>query len=170
MSFLDRIKYGTFGENGLTDGRGLVARNADGSVDLHHGFVVDKVERFGAALAFGYAKGYYHPGNKFTYRGLGKDLWVGAGLHVAAVGLTMFSEGRGPMSDAAAHLERIGDAGISSYLNSLGAAMGYKKATASAAPAALPAASSPPLLGAIPAAMGGAYLTADEIAHFSAPR
>ena len=126
------------------------------------GFTVDKGERYGAAFGFGAAKGYYGP--RFVWRGQGIDLWAGAGLTLASVILNAFSGGRSNLAD---HAERIGDAGVMSALGSLGASWGLRKAgsTVSLLPAGRKA-----VLGYIPAAMGGAYLSAEDIAKFAQRR
>ncbi len=136
------------------------------------GFVVDKGERYAGALAFGAAKGYYR--ERFVWKGYGGDLWLGASLTLGSALLQIFSGGR---SQIAPHAERLGDAGVMSYLNSIGAAWGNKKAgrivqvlEGGRPSPALSSAAAAPVLGAIPPAMGGAVLTADEIARYSAPR
>lgn len=135
------------------------------------GFLVDKGERYGAAAAFGFAKGYY--GERFLFKGHGLDLWLGAGLTLAAAGLQAFSGGRSQLAD---HVERVGDAGMMSALGSLGAAFGAKKsgrqvAVISPGQNALPASRvSGDVVGAIPPAVGGAYLSADDIARFASRR
>lgn len=126
-----------------------------------HGFVVDKGERFAAAYAFGAIKGYYR--ERAMFKGFGADLWVGGGALVASAVLTVLSGGR---SGAAPHLERIGDAGVSSYLNSMGISWGAKKAGRTV----VLGLGHSTVLGYIPPAVGGAYLSADEIAHFAAKR
>ena len=125
------------------------------------GFAVDKTERFAAAYAFGAIKGYYR--EKAVFKGVGADMWVGSGLLLVSAFLDAGSNGH---SRAARHLERIGDAGVSSYLNSMGASWGAKKAGRTVA--VLPGKST--VLGYISPAVAGAYLSADEIAHFAAKR
>lgn len=130
------------------------------------GIAVDKGERFLSAFAFGAAKGFY--GDKFIWKGHGADLWLGAGALLASA--FMSRPGGGGM---AAHLERVGDAGVMSALNSLGAAWGLDKAgrsvhVSSPGKNALPKAST--VLGHLPQAMGGAFLTQDEINRFAAKR
>lgn len=135
------------------------------------GFVVDKGERYGAAFAFGAAKGYY--GERFLLKGHGLDMWLGAGLTLAAAGLSAFTNGR---SGLAEHLERVGDAGMMSALGSLGASWGMNRSGRTVAVLTpgkngkgLPgkAAVAGDVLGAIPPAVAGAMLTADDIARFA---
>lgn len=134
------------------------------------GVVVDKGERFGAALAFGFVKGKYR--SQAVWKGYGADLWIGVGATLAAVGFNAFSGGR---SGVASHLERIGDAGISSYLNSIGAALGNRQAgrtimvvEAGKQNPALAARTGVQgtVLGEIPRSVGGVYLDKKEISDF----
>lgn len=126
------------------------------------GFLMDKGERVAAAYAFGAAKGYYR--EKFMFRGVGLDAVIGTGAWLASAALNAVSGGRSGMAE---HLERIGDAGLSSYANSMGASWGAKKAGRTVA--VLPGGKST-VLGYISPAVAGAYLSADEIAHFAARR
>ena len=166
-SFLTRAKYATNNMTPVRTGYGI-----DGHGPL--GFVVDKGERYGAAFGFGALKGYYR--EKFVKRGVGLDLWIGGALTLLSAALSMLSGGR---SSIAPHIERIGDAGVSSYLNSMGAAWGTRKSgrevyvlsAGSPRPAQLPAGMSKSVIGEIPPIpSGAAYLTPDEIAFFSGPR
>ncbi len=133
----------------------------------------DKVERYGAALAFGAAKGYY--GEKFVFKGHGADAWIGAGALLVGTLASAFSNGN---SKLAPHLERIGDAGVMSALGSLGAAWGMQKAGRSVAllspgknvRTAVGPGARQSVVGYIPQAMGGAYLTQDEISRFASAR
>ncbi len=135
------------------------------------GFVVDKGERYAAAFGYGYMKGKLH--EKFMWKGMGLDLVTGVALVASSVVANVASGGR---SHLAAHLERVGDAGVSSYLNSIGASMGAQSAGRSVM--VLDSGKTPgktaikghSIVGEIPPAMGGAYLTADELNHFSARR
>lgn len=134
------------------------------------GFVVDKAERYGAAFLYGAAKGYY--GERFLWRGHGLDAWTGAGALLASSVLTVFSGGR---SKLAPHLERIGDAGVMSALGSVGAAWGLSKAGRSVAVlspgknagagAGLPGKRA--VVGAIPPAARGPYLSREDMLNFS---
>ncbi len=125
------------------------------------GVLIDKGERYGAALAFGYAKGHYY--DRFLWKGHGADMWIGVGGLLASAMLNAFSGGR---SRLAPHIERIADAGVMSALNTLGTAWGAEKRTGGA----LPGPKVKGMIGAIPPAMGGAYLTPEQIAAFAKPR
>ena len=136
------------------------------------GVLIDKGERFGAAFAYGAAKGYY--GERFIWRGHGLDAWTGAGALLVG---SFLNAATGGHSALAPHLERIGDAGVMSALGSLGAAWGMERAGRAvhvlapgknAAAPGLPKKST--VLGYIPQAMGGSYLTADEIARYASRR
>ena len=132
------------------------------------GVLVDKGERFGAAFGFGALKGYY--GEKFLYKGHGLDAWIGGGALLLSAAAQAFSGGR---SELAPHLERIGDAGVMSALGSLGAAWGMDHAGRSVAvltpgknaAGALPGKKT--IVGHIPPAVAGNYLTADQIAAYA---
>ena len=134
------------------------------------GFIWDKGERYGAAFAFGAAKGYY--GDRFVWKNHGLDMWLGAGALAASVVSNAFNVG----TKLAPHLERIGDAGVMSALNSLGAHWGITKAGGSvqlshpSAKAALPGGRPQTMLGHIPPAGVGAFLTPNDIAKFAARR
>lgn len=168
MSFVDRLRYAS---------NNVLATRTGGGINGHGltGLAVDKGERYAAALAFGAAKGYYR--DRFVAGGQPLDLWIGGGLTLGAALLQMWTGG---YSEIAPHAERIGDAGVMSYLGSIGAHWGNKKAgrtvqvIESGRPAgALPAGSTPILgdiLGAIPPVSGGTFLTAEEMARGSGPR
>lgn len=174
MSFMSKVKAGG---RELARGNNLTAHQPAGG--LHGrgftGFVVDKGERAAASLLFGYGKGYYR--EKFVYKGFGYDLWAGAAATVLGA---IFSAASNGNSVAALHLERVGDAGVGSYLNSIGAAMGAKKAgrvvQVLSGGKALPGLGARTgvlgndVVGMIPAAMGGTYLSADEIAKYASKR
>lgn len=165
MSFLARVKYlpgqvmrgpllpSPMGRAGM-DGNGVF------------GFAVDKGERIGAAFLYGAAKGYYR--DSFVWKGYGLDLWTGAAATLASAFLTAYTGGR---SRLAPHLNRIGDAGVMSYFNSMGAAWGGKKAGRQVvvSQAALPGQT--PVLGVIqPGVDGAAFLSPEEFAQYSNPR
>lgn len=132
------------------------------------GVLTDKIERYGAAGGFGYAKGYF--GNKFVWKGHGADLWLGVGALAASTLLTVTSNGR---SNLAEHLERIGDAGVMSAIASVAASYGLEHAGHKVAvvntnvPRTV---SHGDILGAIAAAQAGPYLTPDKIANFANAR
>lgn len=134
------------------------------------GTLVDKGERYGAAFAFGAAKGYY--GEKFLFKGHGLDLWIGGATLAASVALNVVTNGH---SSIAAHLERVGDAGVMSAIGSLGAAWGLDKAGRSVhvlTPGKNASAGGPKktIVGHIPPAVAGNYLSADQIANYAASR
>lgn len=153
-----------------------VPRHLPTGTALHHGStmsvlkatVVDKGERYGAAAAFGAAKGYY--GEKFIWKGHGADLWIGGAALALSVGLEVFAGGR---SKIAPHIERIGDAGMMSAISSLATAWGMGKAGRSVAitspgkNAKLPGRQ---VVGGIAPAAPGAYLSANDIANFAQRR
>lgn len=165
MSFLSKLKSGHLSSprGGSSPHRGVTAV----------GFAVDKGERYGAALAYGFLKGYYH--EQFTFKGYGYDLLSGAALVLGSAFLNIRSHGS---SKVACHLERIGDAGISSYLNSIGTSWGSTKAgrltqvsEAGAAKGALAAGGKKrTVAGWLPPAMGGAVLSVAEIQNFAKKR
>lgn len=132
-------------------------------------FLVDKGERIAASALFGFLKGYYR--EKVIYAGMPVDFWAGLGFTAAGAVASMASDGESKM---AAHFERIGDAGLMSYANSMGAAYGSKQAGRTVQVlergAALPATRSMAVVGELPAAVHGAYLTADEIARYASAR
>lgn len=169
MSFTSRMKAASNNLLPERSGRGMEGVGFSG-------FLVDKGERYGAALGYGYLKGKYR--EKMVYKDYGIDLWSGAALTIGSALLNIMSGGN---SLLAPHLARVGDAGVSSYLNSIGTAMGAKAAGRSfmmldAAGKKLPALAATTgvygtsVLGSIAPARGGTYLSADEIAHFSSPR
>jgi hypothetical protein len=136
------------------------------------GYAVDKVERYAAAAGFGYIKGAYR--EQAAYRGVPVDLLAGAAATLGAVVAEALSGGRSSLSP---HLNAIGDAGIMSYLGSMGAAYGAKASgrtvyvldKGAKKPSALPAGIH--AVGALPQADGmGAYLTPEQIMKYSAQR
>lgn len=132
------------------------------------GFLVDKGERYAATAAFGYAKGYYR--ERFLWKGYGADVWLGAAFTLAGAVLNARSGGN---SKAGQHFERIGDAGIQAAIHSWTVGKGTEHAgrvVAVTEQGKNLSGKSSTVLGAIPEAKGGDYLTADEIAYFSSPR
>ena len=169
MSFLDRVKSAPSNMLPTRIGYGV---NGHGIA----GFAVDKAERYAAAAAFGAAKGYWR--EKTVWAGVGADLWIGAAATLASAGLQAFTYGR---SNVAPHLERIGDAGVMSYINSMATAWGTKKAgrvvqviqggkNLPGLPVHSGVIGAGESVGAIPPAVHGAYLSAEEIANYSVPR
>jgi len=135
------------------------------------GFLFDKGERAAMGAALGAVKGYYY--DRAVFHGLGIELWVAAAGYLGAALL-------GNSGSTARHLERAGDAGLTTYMYALGAAWGGDKAGRGVAstPKQLPkgqgAQRSMPVqqqvVGVIPPRTGGAFLSADDIANNSAPR
>lgn len=148
-------------------------KNAVGNVAVHRpgmtNFVVDKVERYGAAAAFGYVKGKYR--ERATVKGQPLELVAGG----AALGLALvdeiFLKGK-----FAPHLNRFADAGLSAYINTRMTALGMKHAgrkvyiSQPGANPALPAGlQQVDVLGELDA-MGGAYLSDAEANRFANAR
>ena len=167
MSALDRMK------DVLTN-KAIVASIPDTMDHGAHGptiagFAVDKGERILAASGFGFVKGYFR--EKSLVGGvLPVDVLAGTVLTLLSAGLNAASDGK---SVLAKHAERIGDAGLMSFFNSLGASWGAQAAHYQVAvlpsTTKLPPGASAMVLGALPQAAGGTYLTAEEIARYSAP-
>lgn len=180
MSALDRLK------DGLTNKAVVVSvPDSSNSGTGPHGagilsFGIDKAERILAAGGFGFIKGRFRD-KSLIFSTLGKngqyeggvpvDILAGTVLTLVAAGLNLATDGK---SALAKHAERIGDAGVMSFFNSLGASWGAKSANYQVAvlPATmkLPPGAAPMVLGALPQAAGGAYLTAEEIAKYSASK
>jgi hypothetical protein len=136
------------------------------------GYLVDKGERYAGAAAFGFIKGYYR--EKAMVRGVPVDVLAGLGLTLGALLLNMTSRG---MSGLAPHLNAVGDAGIMSYFGSMGASYGARKSGRTVYvlnPGAKVPAIPPGLtaVGALPQAVAGAgaFLSPEQIAHYSAQR
>lgn len=164
--FLARVKFLTkqsvapyyvpgTSEHGLGTGSGLVGAAR---------FAFTKAERYGASFAFGAAKGYY--GSAFKKRGCGLDLWIGGGLTLLSAILQIFTGGQ---SRLAPHLERFGDAGVQSYVNSWATGWGIGR---SGRPILMaPQIKGDDVLGEIPPiGKGASFLTAEEFARASSPR
>lgn len=129
------------------------------------GFAIDKGERYGAMALYGFAKGYYGP--KFVVGGHGLDLWTGLGLQAVSVVAKIATSGR---SKAAAHLERVADAGIMSWIDTWAVKWGQDKAGRITVPVAqgrhgLPGQQS--VVGMISPHAAGPFLSADDIARFA---
>jgi hypothetical protein len=149
-----------------------VLERGDGIVPM----VGNKLARAAYSGGFGYIKGRYR--EQASVMGVPADLLVGV-LATAAGAVATISGGG--QSSLGHQLDMLGDAGIMSFTNSIGAYYGAKASgrqvlvlnPGTSAPAALPAGYSQPgmsVLGDIPPAVGGAYLTAEEIAHYTAQR
>jgi hypothetical protein len=131
--------------------------------------VVDKAERYGAAAAFGYVKGRYR--EKATVKGQPIDLVAGLGALGLGILDEVFLGGH-----FAPHLNRIGDAGLSSYINSRATFLGHKAAgrkvyvSQPGANPALPAGlQQVDVLGELDS-MGGAYLSDAQVQRFAQAR
>lgn len=165
MSFLDTMK-------GAVTNKVVLSSVPDTSSHGLHGptlagFGVDKLERAAAAGGFGFIKGYFR--EKSLIGGVVPvDIAVGGFLTLLAAGLNAATEGK---SNIAKHAERIGDAGVMSFCNSLGASWGAQAADYQVAvvPSKMKLTNgmAPMVLGALPQAADGAYLTAEEIARYS---
>ncbi len=154
---------------------GMITKYTDGTTPA--GFVVDKIERWGGTFGFGMVKGYY--GKRALINGMIPiDLAVGGVLSALSLGIMIKSGGSpsGMSRSVALHASRIGDAGMQSFLDSMGARFGAslaKKQLGRGPAGALPGgweeavAGEPQVVGALPEATGGAYLTPEEIARFS---
>jgi hypothetical protein len=133
------------------------------------GFLVDKSERAAAAFAFGAAKGYY--GERFLWKGHGADAWIG-GFGLLAIGAARVFAG--PRTGRLLpHVERVVDAAYMSALGSIGASWGMDQAGRSvhvSTPGKNALSPKSTVLGHIPQAMGGAYLSPDEIQRFASKR
>ncbi len=132
-------------------------------------FLMDKAERYAASFGFGYIKGYYR--ERALFKGYPVDLWVGALATLGGAYLNVSSYGR---SGLALHMDRIGDAGVMSYFNSIGAGKGNRDAgrTVQVLEGGKPLGSLPGhagMIGLEPAG-AGAFLTAEDIASYSGPR
>lgn len=131
--------------------------------------LIGKGELYAAAAGFGYIKGAYR--EKAMVKGLPVDLIAGLVATALAVGSEVYSHGRGMST----HLNAVADAGLMSYFNSIGTAYGAKQSgrqvyvlrAGAKAPVSIPGLD---MVGALPQAVGGVYLSADEIAAFSAQR
>lgn len=126
-------------------------------------FLVDKSIRGVMGLGLGVAKGYYYDKlvlNMPLVGGVGIEALVGiAGYLGAAV--------MGPGSRAGRFLERAGDAGMTTYLYSIGASWGADRAGRGIAVKPLPGGRQQNVVGVIPPRAKGAFLTPDDIARFA---
>ena len=155
----------------------LLPRRAGLGINGHGimGFAVDKTERAGVSLGLGALKGYYR--ERYFIRGISADAWIG-GVATALSGLLCAYTGGS--SALAPHVERLGDAALGAYLNTVGVAWGTQRAGRTVKTfqggRELPRLSTPSgvigeeAIGEIPRARPGAYLSDDEFAHYSGPR
>lgn len=126
------------------------------------GFAIDKGERYAAAFLYGAAKTYYGPA--FNWRGYGLDLWTGAALTLGSAFLHTSSSPS--LRRLASHAERVGDAGMMVAFASLGADFGMKKSGRSVA--VLPARGiKGDVVGDLPAAKAGPYLSHEDLMNFA---
>jgi hypothetical protein len=139
------------------------------------GFALDKGERFLGAAGMGFWKGY--AGDKFYVGVMGRQVGydvLGGGLGMLlTAGLYMFGGSKGHL--LAEHVERFSDSALAVAAASWGAKKGLEQAGRSVAVlspgknvAPLPAGRKQSVVGA--SAMGGAYLSAEEIANYAARR
>lgn len=133
------------------------------------GFLVDKGERYGAAYAFGWIKGHYR--ERAMVRGMPVDLVAGAAFLGGSVLLNLFTGGRSHLAD---HAERFGDAGLMSYLNTMGTAKGASMAgrTVMSLPAGksagLPAGRAQQVVGQVaPVAAGASFLSSSQVRSYA---
>lgn len=127
-----------------------------------------RLVKYGSAAAFGYVKGT----GKRAFHGVPIDAGVGLAALATSVFLTIKSHGRSIIGSYAGD---VADAGIMSYLNSIGAAYGAKssgrKVYVLEAGAKPPAGLKPvDVMGELPQAVGGSFLSAAEIQNFSQQR
>ncbi len=127
----------------LNPSRGLVAEAVDTGVGM------------GASFLFGELHGRYR--EQAEFKGMPLNLLVGVLGKGAAVALEMYTGVPGGH-----HLNTVANAGLFSYAFARGVAHGTESAghTTLVRPASS-------VLGAIPAAPRGTFLSADEVAHFS---
>lgn len=148
-------------------------KNAVGSVAVQRSglgeFAIDKVERYGAAAAFGYIKGKYR--ERATVKGQPLELVAGGAFLGLALIDELFLSGK-----FAPHLNRGADAGLSAYINTRMTALGMKHAgrkifiSQPGANPALPAGlQQVDVLGELDS-MGGAYLSDSEVNRFANAR
>lgn len=116
-------------------------------------FLMDKGERAIFAAGLGAAKGYYY--EKAIIRGVGIEAWVGVGGYLASAFL-----------GHNAHLERLGDAGMTTYLYSVAASWGADRAGRSVA-STKQVQGKKQVVGVIPERAEGAFLSPEEMANYS---
>jgi hypothetical protein len=158
----------------------LLAKIKHGSGALHHRrgpvpYLVHKGERYLSSFAFGAAKGYYRERTLLGGR-VPLDLAVGGTLTLGAALLNIYAGMHGRRSTLAEHLDPVGDSGVTSWINSMGAAWGAKKSgrqvlvlnAGATAPAQLPAGFT--RVAGIPQHLGGAFLSDEQIANYNAGR
>ena len=139
------------------------------------GFVFDKAERhvvFSGGL--GLIKGYFR--ERYIWKGMSGDFWIGGAATALSAFLLAWTGGR---STLAPHLERLGDAGLGAYMNTMATGYGTKlaKRTVKVLQGGRELPGIPSFsgvigesVGEIPPAQRGASLSDDEFARFSQPR
>jgi hypothetical protein len=161
MSFLSKLKKGAVG----SVSHALPRQPGGGVVSL----VVDKGERMALSAGVGALAGYY--GNRFQYRGVSGALLLGAGAAVLGAVTNAMASGN---SIVALHLNRLGDAGLMAHAHGWGVAWGAQKSGRGVAQIqpkqAQKAVAGGDILGMIPQAMGGTYLSADEVNRYAAAK
>lgn len=138
-------------------------------------FVVGRVERYAGAGLFGALKGYYREktliGGKIPL-----DALAGGLATALSAGLMIMAGSKGRRSQLAPHMLALGDAGLMSWINSKATAWGTKQSgrqvyvldAGAKPPGNLPAGMTQ--VAGLPPMVGGAYLSADEIQHYTAGR
>ena len=161
----------------------IVGKLRSTTAPLQHGrgglsFLMSKGERYAFAGGFGFVKGYYR--EKSLIRGwLPTDLAVGVGATLLGAIAQVVSRGGvrpGLVASLAPHLDSLGDAGVMSWANSIGAAWGAKKSgrqvlvlnEGAKAPAQIPAGYTQ--VAGVEKDPGGAYLTRDQVAFYNERR
>lgn len=129
---------------------------------LEHGhgfkpFLYDKVERTAMGAALGAVKGYYY--DRAVFKGIGIEAWIAALGYLGSAFL-----------GGSDHLERAGDTGLTAYAYSIGASWGADRANRGISSTRSLPGGKKQVVGTIPPRASGAFLTADEMAHYSAPR
>ena len=137
------------------------------------GFIVNKGERYVTALGLGLAKGAYR--EKMLWWGLPSEMLGGLAFTAAAAVLKIVAGARGYESALAPHAEAIGDTGMTTWLNGVGAVWGHKwkgRHLVSLPPGAdtkaLPPGST--VIAGLPQAKSGKFLSDEEIARWTSPR
>ena len=117
-------------------------------------FLVDKGERAIFAAGLGAAKGYYY--DKAVFKGVGVEAWVGVAGY-------LFSAFLGHN----AHLERLGDTGMTAYVYSVAASWGADRAGRSVASTPKQVSGKKQVVGVIPQRAEGAFLSPEEMANYA---
>jgi hypothetical protein len=122
----------------------------------------------GASYGFGYLQNRYR--DKASVMGVPADLLAGVGFKALAIAGTLLGKGR----KFVPHLDTVGNAGIGAYFHTLGAGhgaqkSGVKRVLVSDGDVKKVLAVSPnaTVLGAIPKAPHGDYLSAQELANLA---